>query len=270
MLVFCPRYTQQSRLAPDFLTDLNDLCRRDYEKTCFSSTVSCLDLDAYETSCRRDHKDYTVDAAVGVADFGNNRESSPRHLLIELRLGYTSTRHIGVEEMKRKVHHSREILVPETTDSQVCFLYEERVAPQAKSYFGRFRRQDKEIRNWKAMSPGDFMHFVSDKDAQPYHAINDLTAISADLNRAFQAGGLDDADRLVQYWLGQMDRYALQYQFKENDAIASVLLSFLSSLSFPEDSVEHEFVALRKDDVKNYRRTVPSVPTPLDIVREEH
>ena len=121
-------------MAPAFLAELNDLCRRDYGKTFFAEPIACIDLDAYETACSGNN-DATMDAATGLADWQNNHASSDRHLLVELRFGYRSASNFDLSNMKRKVIHSRNILAPERINGQIVFLYEPNVAAQAKNYF---------------------------------------------------------------------------------------------------------------------------------------
>ena len=91
MLVYSPEFTNKSKLASCCLKDLNFLCIRDYGESFFENEVVCLDLDAYESSCVGENKP-TIDAAIGIADYQNNRTSSDRHLLVELRFGYKSTK----------------------------------------------------------------------------------------------------------------------------------------------------------------------------------
>lgn len=253
MLVFSPEYTRKSCLAPQFMTDINDLCCRDYGKSFFPFPMPCLDLDAYETSFHKEHKDYTMDAAMGIADYERNKESRQRHLLLELRFAYESVRHLNIREMKRKVTHSRDLLFPEPTDPQACFLFIDSVAPQAKNYFYRISLQDKEVEPWKAMTPNDFMHFVYDRSRLPYQPENDLSAISSDLNNAFLKGGLPSVDRKIDYWKSRMDDYKLRYMSAESNAIAGVLYSFLTELPpYKDDSFEKEYMTVLIDDIRLY------------------
>lgn len=251
MLVFCPDFTRQSRLAPQYMVSLDELCKRDYGKSCFPNAIFCLDLDAYESS-KTGNNDATMDAAVGIANYIDNRESSSRHFLVELRLDYKSTNHFDYNNMAQKVSHSKSILLPEPLEPYVCFIYSTQLTPKAQNDFSRRARQQKDVFFWKAMSPSDFLNYVFDKSALPYQPLNDLDAIRKSLELKYDEGGIDSADCLVKFWMEQMDKYVQRYMHAENKAIASVLLSFLESLSCPDNTIEKDFVELRIEDVKRY------------------
>lgn len=253
MLVFSPDFTLRSRLYPDYVVSLDELCVRDYGASFFPSSILCIDLDRYESS-QTGNNDATMDSAVGISDYVNNRESSSRHLLVELRFDYKSTNNFDYDNMKQKVMHSRSVLLPEPVNSTVFFLYSSQVAPKAKNDFSRRAKQDKLIATWEATSVDGFLNYIKDKSILPYQPLNNLDNIRNSLEREFNNGGLDEVDGLLVYWMEQMDKYEQRYMRSENEAIVSVLLSFLNSLTFPEGSLEKDFVQLRKDDVTRYRR----------------
>ena len=248
MFVYSPNFTRQSKMAPAFLAELNDLCRRDYGKTFFAESIACIDLDAYETACSGNN-DATMDAATGLADWQNNHASSDRHLLVELRFGYRSASNFDLSNMKRKVIHSRNILAPERINGQIVFLYEPNVAAQAKNYFNRLARQDHEVKSWEAMDVDGFSNYIIDRSTLPYQPENDLVAIDADLKKKYDVGGFNGVVNLVEYWIVQMGQYNLRYKRAESNAIADVILRFLNTLTFVEDTFEYEYLPMLKDDV---------------------
>lgn len=252
MLVFCPDFTRRSYLAPEYLVSLDELCQRDYGESYFPSSIICLDLDSYETAQSGDN-DATMDASIGIANYGNNRVSYPRHLLVELRIDYKTTNNFDYRNMVQKVSHSRAILSPEPIDSIICFIFSTQLAPKAKNDFSRRARQDKSIALWNAMSTTDFLNLVHDSSSLPYQPVNDMEAIRRSLDLQYGEGGVDKADIQVKYWMEMMDKYEQRYMRAENDLIASVLISFLESLSFPAGSIEDEFIKLRIDDIKRYK-----------------
>ena len=69
---------------------LNAVSRRDYGNTySFRPDIECLDMDTYEKNVlRKGQPDCTVDAVIGISTYENNRVSSPRLLLVELRMDY--------------------------------------------------------------------------------------------------------------------------------------------------------------------------------------
>lgn len=248
MFVYSPDFTRQSKLAPAFLAELNELCERDYEKSYFPMPIVCLDLDAYEKSCTG-KDDATMDAATGLADWQDNHSASDRHLLVELRLGYRSASNFDLGNMKRKVIHSRDILVPERINRQVVFLYEPNVAALAKNYFNRLARQDHEVKSWVAMDVEGFSNYIIDRSTLPYQPENNLEAIETDLRKKHDVGGFNDVVALVEYWITQMEQYNLRYKQAESNAIAEVILRFMETLTFANDSFEYEYLSVLKDDV---------------------
>lgn len=251
MFVFSPGFTRQSRLAPSYLADLNELCERDYGKAFFPESIICLDLDAYEASCTGNN-DATMDAAAGIADWQRNHSSNDRHLLLELRFGYRSTSNFDLGNMKQKVTHSRNILTPDRVNDQVVFIYEPNVAAQASSYFSRLSRQDREVRTWKAMDVEGFGNYIVDCSTLPYEEENDLDALVKELGQKFEEGGLGSLDLLLKFWIERMEKYNLRYKHAESNAIAKAMLSYLRTISIEVDTFEGEYLALRIEEIGRF------------------
>ena len=254
MFVYSPDFTRQSKLGEPYLADLNNLCVRDYGKSYFPGAIVCLDLDAYETS-QTGNNDATMDAAAGMADWHRNHSSNDRHLLIELRFDYRSTSNFDLGNMKQKVRHSRDVLNPERVNDQVVFIYERSVAAQANSYFSRISRQDKEVSTWKAMDVEGFGNYIVDRATLPYEPENDLDNLVKELSRKFEEGGLNAMDSLLKYWIDQMEMYNLRYKYAESNAIAKSILDYLQTISFEEDTIEDEYLALRMEDIRRFVNT---------------
>ena len=121
-LVFDNAFVQGHVLAARFLSDLDALCRRDYNGVdYFHLTIACLDMDAYESSLSGDN-DATMDASVGVANYQDNRVSDCRHLLVELRFKYKSTNNFKVENMRQKVNHTKNLLQGDRVHDEMIFF----------------------------------------------------------------------------------------------------------------------------------------------------
>lgn len=251
MLVYCPEFTNRSKLASCYLKDINEICLRDYNEAYFPESLICLDLDSYETSCSGNN-DATMDAATGIADYQQNHMSSPRHLLIELRFGYKSTQNFSLSNMKRKIAHSKSILSPERIHGRVAFIYTPEVAPKAKSFFSRLAMVDHEVKIWDAMDVEGFRNNVLDASKLPYQAENDLNAIESDLNKKYSSGGLDALDILLKYWIEKMELYNLRYKQAESNEIAKVIQSFLRSIQMAKGSFEEEYLKLRMEDISHF------------------
>lgn len=253
MFVYSSDYTYQSHLSPTYLSELNVICQRDYHRHYFQNKIICLDLDAYESACSGNN-DATMDAATGMAEWNDNHASGNRHLLVELRFGYKSTEHFDYANMKRKVNHSKGILLPELINENVVFLFESEIAPRAKSIFSRLSFQDNEIKKWQAMDVEGFNDYLVDRDTLPYEPENDLNEIEDDLRKKFASGGFNAVDRLLTYWLEQMAQYNLRYKHAESNAIAEVILAYLRSLSFEEGTIEADYLSLRIEDIGRYAK----------------
>lgn len=67
---------------------LSDVCKRDYKDNFFDERIECLDMDTYEAMNCGGQKQATMDAVIGIADYENNRKTTGKLLMVELRLGY--------------------------------------------------------------------------------------------------------------------------------------------------------------------------------------
>jgi hypothetical protein len=209
-----------------------------------------LDLDAYEASCSGNN-DATMDVATGISDYENNHKASPRHLLVELRFGYRSTQNFDLNNMKRKVAHSKSILSPERIHERVAFIYTPEVAPRARNFFSRLAKADHEVGTWDAMDVEGFRNNVYDATQLPYQPENDLEAIVDAINKKYIEGSLETLDILLKYWIDQMHQYNLKYKHAESDAIARKIVDALQTLDI-KDSFEKEYIVLRIDDIKSF------------------
>lgn len=247
--VFCPEYTKSSHLAHNYQADINDLCLRDYGKNYFTDTILCLDLDKYEIDHSADN-DATMDAAIGIADYNQNRISNARHLLVELRFGYKSAHNLGTTNLKRKISHTKDILTPERINSQTIFLFDSSVSPQAYSIFKSLSVQDKEVKDWLATDVEGFCNYVVDRSTLPYLPENDLEEIRNSLQKKYIAGGLDALFSEIHYWTEKMLLYNLRYKHQESSAIAQAIYDFLNSIQMDDNDDDNTYLSLLLEDVK--------------------
>ncbi len=248
-LVFDNGVVINHSLAEHYLSDLDALCERDYGMSYFHSRIICLDMDAYESSLSGNN-DATMDAAIGVANYENNRKTDSRHLLVELRFKYKSTNNFKVENMRQKVSHTKDLLLGNLIHGDPFFLYTEEVAPKARSYFSRLSHQYRDVCNWKALSISDFFGCVFDESSFPYQPINDLDQIVADVSLKYQNGGFAAMVSIVEYWINEAKKYDLRYNKLESRAIAGVLDAFLKQLPASKDGFENDYVALLEESLK--------------------
>jgi len=251
-LVFDDGYVSGHRLAPEFLSDLDSLCRRDYhDKEYFHKQIVCLDMDAYENSLSGNN-DATMDASVGIATYENNRMSDSRHLLVELRFNYKSTNNFDVVNMRNKVSHTKDLLSGERVHDKMVFIYTDEVAPKAKSYFSRLSKQYRDLCFWDAVSVAEYFDYVRDKSSFPYQPINDLGQIVTELENKFVSNGLEGLNTISDYWIGEMEKYNLRYNKEESQAIAKVVLNFWEQLPQSSDSFENEYIDFVKEKLNRY------------------
>ena len=163
-------------IAKHCLCLLDEVSQRDYNKVgIFSSKIKCLALDDYETKFCGGSKDNTMDAAVGISDYQNNRKVNHRLLLVELRLDYQSSRNLDKSSLVRKIKHSKDLLSESRIAPNSCFIFSEEVAPKAQSWVRRFAREFSA--NWEVMNPIQFNAFIKFESDMPYQPENDLDRI---------------------------------------------------------------------------------------------
>lgn len=208
-------------------------------------------MDAYESFLSGDN-DATMDASIGIANYENNRMSDDRHLLVELRFDYKSTKNLKPENIRQKVSHTKALLSGSRIHNEFFFLFTEEVAPKARSYFYRLSKQYHDAVYWKAMSVTDFFGCVYDKRSFPYKPINDLGKIEEELNNKYLAGEVTGLISLTEYWMGEIEKYNLRYNKLESRAIARVLRDFWNRVPAFDDSFENEYIALLKESWKPY------------------
>lgn len=254
MLVFDNDFVLRHKLASQFLSDLDTLCRRDYkEKDYFHKQIVCLDMDAYETSLGGNN-DATMDASVGIADYENNRMANCRHLLVELRFNYKSTKGFDLDNMRRKISHTKDLLKDDGIHYKFVFVYTDAVAPQAKSYFKRLSKQsqNRDMAYWDAMSVSEFDTYVVDKATLPYTPINDTKQIETELLNQYHEKGYEGLVCFLDYWINAIRVYELKYNREECKSIAKVLDKTLKKVPEPKDADEKAYIDLMTKKVAYY------------------
>ena len=138
---------------------LNEISNRDYPGTdYFNPDIIGLDMDDYERRTCYGHANNTVDAVIGICTCQNKKKSSPRLLLVELRMGYEKANNLSKSEMERKILHTKELLSAEKTiNRESVFIFDERVAAQARHWFAqRSAEGGGELRHIVAIHPHQF------------------------------------------------------------------------------------------------------------------
>lgn len=90
-------------------------------------------MDTYETMICGGQKQATMDAVIGIADYENNRKTTGKLLMVELRLGYKSTEGLEAASLNRKVSHTLELLNPAVclVSDKAIFVFDGLLCQQA-------------------------------------------------------------------------------------------------------------------------------------------
>lgn len=155
VLVLNNKVVEDNGLFNNYGTTLYDLSKKDYPRKEYFDKfrmIKCIGLDEFEASVRCE-RDKTMDAAIGVSCFNRGRVSSPHLLLVELRMGYNSSKNLSMSNMLSKSIHSRDLLGYDTVvDKRDYYVFDDAIIQQAKSYFERGKKEIRGTDNMYAVS----------------------------------------------------------------------------------------------------------------------
>jgi len=121
---------------------LNDVAAKDYQRTgWFDPRIICLSLDDYEAKVLKGSNDCTMDAAIGIGNYANNRVTISRLMLVELRMGYDNVDNLSASSLENKISHSENLLSGHRIDKNNYFIFKDGVAAQAKSWAERKKKE---------------------------------------------------------------------------------------------------------------------------------
>lgn len=233
MLVYCNQIIDNLPGLRQFIVTLASLATRDYNKSFgLSDQVSALNLDQYEHSASGIH-DRTMDAAIGIADYINNRMVSPRLQLIELRLGYINANNPSLTEMKRKVSHSegllRQIFKQTTIDNHPVFIFTEKVAPLFLNRVKREAKTDASLKYWLVQSPAEFNQMIV-FSSDVYQPITPIDEITERFNAMVSNHEISKAMEQLGYWRECCHAFQLRYKLRESELLLDMLHDWLQTL----------------------------------------
>lgn len=128
-MVFDNGVIKQHPLYTRYPSTLNAIAERDYQSgSLFDKRIECIDTDAYEKSLGGNLTEQTMDAAVGIKSYANNKSSNARLLLVELRMGYKNAGNIRKDELENKVRHTKELLGQTISYNKESFLYSAKIS----------------------------------------------------------------------------------------------------------------------------------------------
>lgn len=160
-------------LYPKFGCSLSDISERDYpNRNYIADSIEALDLDSYETSLQGRDNDCTVDAVLGICNERQGKPCNPRHLLVELRMDYKSTKNLSPSDIRQKDVHSRDLLkacVDRTPiDPSLCLLFDNSIIFQAERWLSRIQSEHSYANTWLVFSPLAFCNYVNVNKDFPY------------------------------------------------------------------------------------------------------
>ena len=179
---------------------LNEVSIRDYKAGGFNDKIVCIDLDTYERAAKSGSPNNTMDAAIGISNYQNNRRVSKRLLLVELRLDYKSSKNLSGTELRRKSSHSRTLLGLEVSiDPNDYFIFDDKIIEESR----------RKINN-------------------PYSPINSPDQINSEIESCGK--DIDSIIKISDKWLQEARNYVVRYNFNETESICNSVITSLESI----------------------------------------
>lgn len=204
---------------------LEEIAERDYCRCgWFDKRTCCLSLDEYEVEICKGSNNCTMDAAIGIANYENNRVTALRLMLVELRMGYENAENLSVSSLDSKINHSRSLLLGCSIDTNNYFIFMNNVAAQAKSWAER-KRNEGGVRNmWVMLSVDEFNHLIHFVEDMPYVPKTDLVKLRSGLESLVVGRKWHELSEQSDYWRKKALDYKYRYEIAEFESICVVLL----------------------------------------------
>lgn len=240
-IVYDNNYLQSHPLSRQYGSTLNTVSERDYPgRNYFDNAIACLDMDLYEREHAIGNEDCTVDAVIGISNYANNRTINPRLLRIELRMDYTNIQNLSKTQFERKVTHTRDLLGNEITVNQnSVFIFNERVAPQARHWLSAHQQEGGEIRHCIVCSTDDFNENVKSPESMPYEPLHPKDSILVPLNNFVENGDFHQLFKNLDYWLQQSEKMMYSNRF-EHEHIKGIIKEFWTKFRTNHPCLENE------------------------------
>lgn len=207
-----------------FLSTLALLSKKDYSGNDYNlpDSAKALDIDAYEKFLTG-QADKTIDAAIGIANYSNEKLSYQRMLLVELRMGYEgSGKNSKSSDMKRKEIHTRDILSGSNLDSRCYFIFEKDVAPLRLRIHNREKEINREISNWRIVSPEQFNNEFFETPPS-YEIKTPVDSILQDVDKKIKEQKYHEILSMIKYWQNKEEYYYRRHYLLESNAIHEMI-----------------------------------------------
>ena len=244
--IYNNQLVERHSLYPSCPSTLNSVSNRDYPNTnYFNPEIKCLDIDSYEKQVlRKSQANNTVDAVIGVSSYINNKTSNPQLLLIELRMNYQTVNGLSKTIMERKVTYTKRLLGGQCTiKKESLFIFNDKMASQAKSWFNRQSNAGGELKNCITCSTSEFSNIIKSLSDFPYTPVNSKKNILNSIQPYYENTEWIDFMKEIRYWCTE----AYKYRYKNpsefehiKDTITEIWKSFKQekpSISLNEEEV---------------------------------
>ena len=226
-------YVYRHPLWQQCASTLQEISERDYPcKNYFNSLlrIDALDLDTYERLQHKKSTDCTIDAVMGVAlQKVGDKLRMEFLLLIEFRMGYTNACNLELDEIRKKVEHSKDILNSNGSFNlyqDYYFIFTDAEAPQANRVILSKARALGRMTNYKALSISDFKNLIVDPETLPYQPKHPKEEIIDSFSAAYDS--LNDLnssqfEKIFNYWMRKCQDFKQQYKLSEVEHISKIL-----------------------------------------------
>lgn len=243
-----PHVVRRHSLAKDFGSSLSEISQRDYPgKGYFDIPIPAIDLDSCEAARRTGNELHTIDAAIGVCHEQQGEPVAERLLLVELRMGYTTTKTLDVSDISHKDRHSRDILnsCPDMTpvDASLCLVFAPDMEQRALRWLSNTQKVIPETVTWLTFSPVTLTNHINAHASWPYTPKPETIELSTRLTATAATGNLRDFDAAFSVIKEYIALCSLRYERGECAYLTACMSKALSA--FPANN-------LRTEDDKEY------------------
>lgn len=226
-------YLRRHPLWLQCASTLQEISRRDYPtKNYFNqlSRIDALDLDTYERLLHKNSTDCTGDAVICIAQRKvRNKLINESLLLVELRMGYTNACNLDLDEIRKKVEHSKEIINANggvNWYQDYYFIFSNIEAPQANNIIMRKANEKGRMTNYKVLSVSDFKNMLLDPTTLPYqpkHSEEEIIESFLATYHPLNDLNMSQFEKTFNYWIRKCQDFKLQYELLEVKHICNIL-----------------------------------------------
>ena len=134
-MVFDELWEKSCTFPSDCVMELHDILKREGGSGLAKAGVNVFSLDDLERKSKPNAPLETVDLAIGVKD--RDSQKNARLLLCEFKFRQKNVNNLKKKDLEDKVLHSRSLLVGNSIDKKVYFLFSKEQYQRARSLFER-------------------------------------------------------------------------------------------------------------------------------------